>query len=135
VLYGLGAGVVVLLPVSYRGLVNRLTMWAQDLSGWSAIRSGWVEFGANILMFVPLGCFLSLLLPRRWHGTVLALALSVAAELAQIVIPSRQPSLRDVIGNSSGAALGAVLAWLLLRWARRRDRRADSQPSVATEAV
>ncbi|WP_194291343.1 VanZ family protein [Cumulibacter manganitolerans] len=133
--YGVVVVAVLMLPVSYGGIVNWLTVRLQGITGWAAIRSGWVEFAANILMFVPLGCLLSLLARRRWHGTVLALALSVAAEIAQIVIPSRQPSLRDVLGNFSGAAVGAVLAWLLVAWARRRDRRADPGTSLASEAA
>jgi VanZ family protein len=38
--------------------------------------------------------------------------LSVSAELVQVLLPDRLPSLRDVVANASGAVIGAALAWL-----------------------
>ena len=131
--YGAVVVAILLLPVSYGGIVNRITTWIHETLGWEVVRSGWVEFGANIAMFVPLGFFLCLIARRPWHGLALAALLSVCAEAAQIVIPSRQPSVRDVVGNVSGAIIGALLAGLVLAAGRRRNRAAGRRIESANE--
>lgn len=130
VAYALAAGLILVLPVGYGDIVNA---GADVLSrvGLTGFGTGWVEFIANILMFVPLGLLLTLLLRHHVWGFVLAVALSAAAELVQFVVPSRQPSLRDLLANGLGAALGAGLAWLLIV---RRDRRSDT-PAAPSEPV
>ncbi|KQP73824.1 hypothetical protein ASF40_00080 [Microbacterium sp. Leaf288] len=109
-----------LLPISYATIVQAIAEWLDTTLGVGGFGAGWIESIANVFMFLPLGLLLTLLFRRPWFGVLLALALSVAAELAQLVIPSRQPSLRDILANALGAALGAALAWLFVV---RRDRR------------
>lgn len=118
--YATTVALVVLLPISYATIVQAIAGWLDTTLGVGGFGAGWIEFIANVVMFLPLGLLLTLLFRRPWFGVLLALALSVAAELAQLVIPSRQPSLRDILANALGAALGAALAWLLVL---RRDRR------------
>ncbi|WP_375386200.1 VanZ family protein [uncultured Microbacterium sp.] len=135
VLIGLGVyGAVIigllLAPVSVTGILDLLSSWVRNDLGVTSFGSGWIEFAANILMFVPLGFLLTLLLPKPWQGVLLAIALSIMAEVAQIVIPSRQASLRDVLANATGAAIGAALALLVVR---RRRRRADAAASRSSE--
>lgn len=136
--YALVVGLVLLLPVSYSGIVNRIGEWLRDAFGIDWFGTGWIEFGANILMFVPLGFLLTLLFRHPWYGVGLALALSAAAELAQVVIPSRQPTFRDILANTLGAGLGAALAWLIvLRAQHKAARRAavsDAPPTGTTRA-
>ena len=125
VFYALAVGVVLLAPVSYSGIVNALSDWSARTLGLGWFGSGWVEFAANVLMFAPLGFLLTLLLPHRWQGVVLAVTLSVAAEIVQAVIPSRQPSFRDILANALGAGIGAVLALCVVRWRRSPTRSAQ----------
>lgn len=124
--YGVVVALVVLLPVSYSAIVNGIGDWMRYDLGLTFFGSGWIEFVANILMFTPLGFLLALLFRHPWYGVALSLALSAAVEVVQIVIPSRQASLRDVVANVLGAALGATVAWLIVV---RRDRRSRSTPS------
>lgn len=124
--YALIVGVVLLAPVSYSGIVNAVSDWSARTLGLDWFGSGWIEFIANIVMFAPLGFLLTLLLPRRWHGLALAIALSVAAELVQAVIPLRQPSGRDILANALGAGMGALLAWVITR--RPGSRTDSAQP-------
>ena len=118
--YGLIAAAVLLLPVSYGSIIAKIDAWIRLDLGIALFGAGWIEFVANILMFVPLGFLLTILLRNHWVGVLLALLISALAELAQIVIPSRQPSARDILANVLGAAAGALLAWVLVLNRRRR---------------
>jgi glycopeptide antibiotics resistance protein len=95
-----------------------------------------IEFGTNIAMFVPIGMFFVLLLGRGkwWLAMFLGFALSVAIELAQLFFfTSRVADVRDVVSNTSGAVLGAIVVLILtaakareLRRARRAKARLES---------
>ena len=65
----------------------------------------------NTILFVPLGATIALLLGgRAFPLAILAcFALSAAVEYAQGSIPGRVPDMQDVLWNSLGAALGAVV--------------------------
>lgn len=103
------------------------------------------ERALNIVLFVPLGATLALLFARRlWPLALLAgVAVSIAVELAQSSIPGRVPDPHDVLWNSLGAAVGAVVVGVLrglaalarrsMAWGVQR-RGAASSPSrgVAT---
>lgn len=74
------------------------------------IRPGYYEAALNVLAFAPLG-FAAVVLLRRplWQVVIALLALSVSAELVQTLsFMDRQPSLRDVLTNGTGAVLGAI---------------------------
>ena len=84
-----------------------------------------IEFGANILMFVPIGFLTTLLLPSRfaWTAIIISPLLSAALEAAQLVfLPARYASLLDIIANSTGGFVGAALAALLRMAVAHRDR-------------
>lgn len=125
--YLLGVVAILLLPVSYSDIVTAIGERLGSV-GISGFGTGWIEFVTNILLFAPLGFLLTLLFGRSWRGVLLALLLSVAAEIAQMVIPSRQPSLRDILANLLGAALGAGIAWLLVLRRRRQEPRDGEAP-------
>lgn len=83
-----------------------------------------IEFGSNILLFVPLGVGLAVLLRRtRYLVMPIALLVSLTIESVQAVcIAARTPSVYDIIANVSGAALGLV-AVAVIEARRRRDAR------------
>jgi len=87
-----------------------------------------VEFAANILVFVPFGIIFALRLRRNlwWLAVVIAAAASGMVELAQAVfLPERVPSWSDIVANTSGALIGALLvAAFRPRWSRRVAQRA-----------
>lgn len=122
-LYAVFAAVVALAPVSYAGIVHGIARAVASVPGMGFFGSGWIEFAANIALFVPLGFLLTLVFRNPIIGPILGIAVSVAFELIQFVVPDRQPSVRDVISNALGAAIGALLAWLLVL--RRRNASSD----------
>lgn len=122
--YGLCAVALLLSPIGPGELVEMVVAWVRGIPGLGGVRQGWIEFAANILLFVPLGFLLTGLFRRPWWGFALALGLSVAAELVQVLLPARLPSPRDVLANALGAAIGAAFAWLLfIRRSRSGGRR------------
>ncbi|SDO44994.1 VanZ like family protein [Microbacterium sp. ru370.1] len=86
----------------------------------------WLEFSANIAMFVPLAYFLSLVFPTRflWLALPLVPALSVALETLQFfVLPARFATVNDVIANTVGGWVGVAAAALTVAAVHARDRR------------
>jgi hypothetical protein len=71
---------------------------------------GLVDVLLNVALFTPFGAALA------WSGrsfrrvAALALALSFAVELLQIVLPGRDPSASDLLTNTLGGLLGAAAA-------------------------
>lgn len=83
-----------------------------------------VEFGANIVMFVPLGVLIALLLPRWewWLAPIIGLALSLAIEFGQaLLLPERFASPLDVLANTAGATIGALIVTAIRLALRRRS--------------
>lgn len=102
------------------GLVRTVVAW---LSGQSLpITYDGTEAVANVIMFVPFGVLGCLLVPRhRWWALVAAAcATSAGIETAQrLFLPSRVPTLQDVVMNSTGAVLGVTaVTFLVVRHAR-----------------
>ncbi|MBC7591500.1 MAG: VanZ family protein [Salinibacterium sp.] len=83
-----------------------------------------LEFLANIALFVPFGIFLLLLFGRRrwWLAILLGVVMTVGIEFAQQFIPTRVPDTRDLVANSLGALIGAILGLALTASKARRIR-------------
>ncbi len=90
-----------------------------------------IEFGSNVLLFVPLGVGLTLLLPRlRYLVMPIALLTTVTIESVQaLFLGGRTASVLDVIANLTGAALGQVGLLVVQEVIRRRRARELSDPS------
>ncbi len=70
---------------------------------------GLADFLRNVILFVPLGIALGTK-PRSWQSVLLLGALlSAGIEVAQLFIPGRDSSVSDVVSNSLGAGLGALV--------------------------
>ena len=75
----------------------------------------------NVAAYVPLGAALVIAWPRRWSlKTKIALAIVVSAmlslgmETAQMWLPTRYASVRDLLANSVGAFIGTLLGASLI---------------------
>ncbi|MBF4579728.1 VanZ family protein [Frigoribacterium sp. VKM Ac-2530] len=93
-----------------------------------------VEAAANVAMFVPMGMFPALLLPKRawWVGVVLGFAATCAIEFYQATALSstRFSDPQDILMNTIGAAIGAAFVGLVLPSRRcSRARRGSPRPA------
>ncbi|MGI9133231.1 MAG: VanZ family protein, partial [Rhodoferax sp.] len=110
-----------------------LAPWTFLFAPWSRYWSGF-DVAINVLGYVPLGVLIamSLLRARRPHvllwATVVGAVLSFTMEALQSYLPARVASREDLLLNTLGAALGALLLLLLDRlgavgrWSRLRAR-------------
>jgi glycopeptide antibiotics resistance protein len=133
-----------ILVMAYGMVVILATMWPTPLDqGFSASinrllavlhRNGipeWfgytkLEFSANVLMFVPLGFLVSMLLPVRvwWLALIICPGLSIAIEFTQSVfLSARFATASDVIANSIGAVIGALIAVMIRAAIYDRDEK------------
>lgn len=114
-------------PVDQNVAVTQLkpVVWMADLFGLTVPQSySAVESAANVVLFMPLGA-LVLLWRRDWtwmHATLVALGTTVAIEvLQQLLRPERFASVRDVVANTLGGAIGSLL---VVGWRSTAARRA-----------
>jgi hypothetical protein len=86
---------------------------------------GWEDALVNAVMYLPLGCLLGLMVRRRDRRTFgmllfVVAGVSLSFESLQLLIPSRFPSIDDMLFNKLGGALGIALGfWLMRRLAPR----------------
>lgn len=90
---------------------------------------------ANVVLLLPVGAALGLLGHGWWVAVLAGGMLSVTLEVAQLAIPGRDPNLSDVLSNSAGAAIGALLAVRLRSWLAPPDAAADRLALVAAGAA
>lgn len=86
--------------------------WLRDNGAPGWFTYGFVEFSANILLFVPFGLLASASLDRRWVWTVpvAGFCISGVIELGQFLLrPDRFATLNDLVANTLGAAAGVAL--------------------------
>lgn len=90
----------------------------------SARRSLWfllIDVVGNIAVFIPLGFGLTGALPQAsfrqsiGRAALGGFSLSLVIELSQLAIPSRTTDVDDLIFNTLGATIGAVIFVLLLQ--------------------
>ncbi len=123
VLWGLFIIYATLLPFDFSApgeLVRaRISyIWARPLKGGS-----WHDVYGNVLLFVPWGILLAAGMVRRGYGFFLAVTvamctgafLSASVEVTQLFAPGRNCSFIDLVTNSFGATVGALIGW---PWAR-----------------
>ncbi|MET0931189.1 MAG: VanZ family protein [Aeromicrobium sp.] len=91
----------------------RPVVWMADLFNLTASESYTVvEAGANVVLFVPLGA-LVMLWRRDWswgQATLVAFGTTAVIELLQQLLrPERFASFSDIVANTLGGAIGALL--------------------------
>ena len=125
--YAIVLALIVWLPDSaasrVTGIVFRLARFVSEHAGVSLSTSYTVfEFGANIALFIPFGLLIAAAWPRTnaWWIILLGFSASAAIELVQTLLPSRYPTLSDVIANTLGAIIGCCVVRLFAPRPRSR---------------
>ena len=134
-LYPLGAGALLLTSDGWA--VNRLNVriW-YVVTGAVGLREQITPemFAAlaNVALFVPFFAALAVLVPTWWWVAAGA-GLSIAVELYQGEIGTREQDVVDILANTAGAALGVGLGLLVRRLAGRHARnRRTGRPADAS---
>ncbi|MBN8424159.1 VanZ family protein [Microbacterium esteraromaticum] len=130
--YGVALALIVWLPATaaskVTGIVYRLAQFVSSRLDVSMTTTYTLfEFLANIALFVPLGLLLVAAFPRNsaWVVLLLGYATSATIELVQTMLPSRYPTLSDVIANTLGTAIGCLIARLFVHRHPPRVRQAE----------
>lgn len=82
------------------------------------------EVFKNLLIFVPMGIYLQMLLPKgRFHGKLAVIAgTSLLLETAQYVLAIGRSDITDLLTNTTGGLLGLALYCIIARLLRNRER-------------
>jgi len=115
-----------------QGAINALLarLHAHGVPDW--VSYALVESAANVVLFLPVGLLGVVLLgsARWWLAVVAGFAASCVIELSQLVfLPARVATLADVVANTAGAFLGALLALALLSAVTVRAGDRPAQPA------
>lgn len=143
--YLAGLSVVLLWPVHVDGdggLVrfDALLGWLGSIGISAAVRYPLVESVANAVLFLPFGLLVALA-AERWHPVLrvftaglIAMGFSIAAETAQgMFLPDRTVDPRDVVANTTGAVVGALVPIVVAMVGRTRVDRARVDSSATLD--
>lgn len=119
--YLVALGLIVWLPgQDAEAVTGVVATMARMLEGWGVpFDLGYpvLEFIANIALFVPFGALVAMAWPalQAWKVIVAGAATSIVIEVVQIALPTRFPTVSDVIANTLGAAVGVAVVAVLRR--------------------
>ncbi len=141
VLYAAALSIVLFWPVHVDGRGGLVRFdgvlgWLSSIGMSPEVRYPLVESVANGLLFLPFGVLVALA-AEQWHPALrvataglLALGFSIAAETAQgLFLPDRTVDPRDVVANTAGAVIGALVPVLIARARRLAIERVDASPA------
>ena len=96
-------------------------LFARCTVQWALPTPGRVELMANVVLFVAPVLLAGVVSRRPWLGLLAGTGASVLVEVVQAAVPAigRSCDTNDWLANTLGAALGAGLAWLVLRRTQR----------------
>ena len=93
----------------------------------------WLADGIlNLCLFVPLGMALGWNSRSTWIVVLCGLLLSTAIEITQIFVPGRDPALSDIVFNTLGTIVGALVARRPQVWLFPNRRASRILASAAT---
>ena len=86
--------------------------------------TSWGDVYSNVAFFIPWGFLLAIWRANRGSAWWLTMALAVVSgaclsgsvEFVQLFSPERSPSVIDLITNTFGSVVGALVGWPLARW-------------------
>lgn len=136
-LFAAGLAVISLTPFNGWRFVPEMP-WSFLTQPWPRYWTG-LDVLVNVLAYIPFGILLCLSFTHRlgknpWSSffafllaCLTALLLSIGLESLQTYIPSRRPSILDVISNTAGAALGGFISGAYVQ-NRQKPRVVENRP-------
>ncbi|PYI37599.1 VanZ family protein [Arthrobacter psychrolactophilus] len=117
ILYLLAVLLVVFWPTPVdrpaSGTLNAVLSWLHRHGTPRFIDYNFVEFTANIAMFIPMGLIASIWFKNGFLGVIAGMLVSCLIELTQATsLPDRYATGLDILANSIGAGLGALAFYL-----------------------
>lgn len=105
------------------GFLAQFISWLHHIGMPESIGYREIEFVANVLFFVPMGTITTLWIKNPWRSIALATYASLIIEILQeLLLPERLSSVSDIVANTFGAILGALLFYpLTVRLIHRYD--------------
>jgi glycopeptide antibiotics resistance protein len=110
-------------PTDGVGIAQVVARWVAELFGLPPEPTFDVlEVAANVAMFVPFGvlALTAYRWMRVWSATIAGLVTSGIIEGVQLALPTRYATVSDLIANTAGALLGALLVAAIRRARLRR---------------
>ena len=101
--------------------------WSYKLTSGDAALAELIQ---NLILFIPLGIFLTVAGVRPRYVVPLGALLSFCVEFAQRSIPGRDPSFGDLFSNTISTAIGMLLAVTAATWLWAPPRRSAWQARV-----
>ena len=98
------------------GTLDQLIAWMHLNGVPKSLGYSQIEFSANIVLFIPMGFIASVWMKNAWVGLVVGALASSFIELSQaLFLAARFASGLDVLANTLGAGLGAVVYFAVHR--------------------
>jgi len=130
IFYGTALAFIVFWPspvdATVRDLIDRTLEELHERGVPGLVDYEFIEFTANILLFIPVGILFGLLVPLRWWPIALLIgpALSGVIEVIQkYLLDERYSSIYDVVANSIGSTIGVLFAVTVWAIVRARDEK------------
>jgi VanZ family protein len=124
VLWGLFIVYATMLPFDFSASRAQIVkifarLWRRPLSGGS-----WDDVWSNVLLFIPWGLLLGVWRAGRGTGYVVTMILALfsgallsgSVEIVQMFAPTRFTSFVDLVTNTFGSCVGALLGWPWAYW-------------------
>lgn len=115
------------------------------IAGYDILPSSYLDFPRNVLLFIPLGFGLTAIFDKHgWSRNRVRLAvlicgflLTLTVESFQLFLPTRQPSVGDLVSNTLGAIVGLLCfrLWQNREWAVDWLREAMAAPEKVLAAL
>lgn len=133
--YLVAVGFIVWSPApdaeQFTGIVAVVARWLEALGLPFEPTYVVLEILANVALFVPFGilAMTAFRWMRVWSATAAGLSTSLLIEGVQLFLPTRYPTVSDLVANTAGALIGALSVAIWRRRSASQLSGAASRPS------
>jgi len=81
----------------------------------------WKEIILNYLLFIPLGFFMEVRIKKSFRVWAIGVCLSLMIEVSQLIFKRGLFEFDDIIGNSLGCVIGAIIGVIILKLVQKKN--------------